>query len=166
MRKFRALSFLILNIFITNSFAVELSAPKPPILTLTTLNKDGTLDKSINFNLAKLESMPVHTLKTETTWGSGVQTFEGVLVKSLLESISLTERKIIAYSLNDFQIEIPISDIQNYPIIIAYRQNGNYMPVRNKGPLRIIYPETDFPELNRPTIKNRWIWQLREIIIK
>jgi len=73
---------------------------------------------------------------------------------------------IKAFALNDYSAEIPVVDLKKYPVLLAYKRNGTYMSVRDKGPLWIVYPLSEYPELNLPHINNRWIWQLSRIDIK
>ncbi|MBT3206651.1 MAG: molybdopterin-dependent oxidoreductase [Gammaproteobacteria bacterium] len=162
----KSLITIIFFIFSPVIYADNFTSKNEPVLTITGNIQGDNGSQTIDFNIAMLETMPSHTLHTETTWTSGIQTFKGVLIKTLLDSISSTGQTLTAHALNDFQIDIPVSDIEQYPVIIAYQQNGKYMAIRNKGPLWIIYPESDFPELNRPSIKNRWIWQLKEIKVQ
>ncbi|MDH3537939.1 MAG: oxidoreductase, partial [Gammaproteobacteria bacterium] len=67
---------------------------------------------------------------------------------------------------NDYQVSIPISDLRNYPVLFALKQNGSYMRVRGKGPIWIIYPRETYPELDTDQITDRWVWQLSKIVIK
>ena len=48
----------------------------------------------------------------------------------------------------------------------AFRQNGAVLTVRDKGPLWIVFPRDDYPELNDPRVDLQWVWQLRAIEIR
>jgi len=51
-------------------------------------------------------------------------------------------------------------DTQRYPIMIAYRHNGSPMSIRKLGPLRIMFPFDDYPELLTPKNESNALWQL------
>ncbi|VTR27376.1 Uncharacterised protein [Serratia fonticola] len=44
------------------------------------------------------------------------------------------------YALNDYYIDVPISDVAKYNMILAYKMGGEMLKVRDFGPLFLIYP--------------------------
>ena len=53
-----------------------------------------------------------------------------------------------------------------WPVILALKRDGQYMSVRNKGPLWVVYPRHAFPELQQAKHNPKGIWQLKEIMIR
>mgnify|MGYP002138113442 CR=1 FL=1 len=51
-------------------------------------------------------------------------------------------------------------------VIIADRRNGALMPIRDKGPLWIIYPLSNQSELDGESTYSKMIWQLKQLTIK
>jgi hypothetical protein len=51
-------------------------------------------------------------------------------------------------------------------VILALKRNGEYMPVRDKGPLFVIYPFDSKPELKTQTYYGRSVWQVAKIVVK
>lgn len=49
---------------------------------------------------------------------------------------------------NDYTTVIPLSDFKKYNVILALKVNGEYMRIRDKGPLFVVYPYDSLPELN------------------
>ncbi|MCC2664519.1 MAG: oxidoreductase, partial [Geminicoccaceae bacterium] len=45
-----------------------------------------------------------------------------------------------------------------YPVILALKRDGAYMPVRDKGPLFIVYPYDSSPELKHQNYYSRSAW--------
>ncbi|WP_235823648.1 molybdopterin-dependent oxidoreductase [Actibacterium lipolyticum] len=118
------------------------------------------------FDLADLEAMAQTTISTSTIWTEGVQEFQGVLLKTFLDSLEVTEGTLKVTAINDYAVEVPVSDaVENGPII-AYMHNGNYMPVRDKGPLWLVYPYDADPGYRAEMIYARSIWQLDRIEIQ
>ncbi len=154
LRIFWLCIFFILNIGATAH------AKEPVVLTIS--SDTVTAD----FSIKQLEALPHHTIKTTTHWTEGMQTFEGVLLSTLIKNHQIKTSSLKAFAINDYSVDIPLSDLSKYSVLIAYKHNGNYMKIRNKGPLWIIYPLSDNPELNLPHINNRWIWQLKRIELK
>ena len=59
-----------------------------------------------------------------------------------------------------------MEDFANYPVILATRLDGAEMSVRDKGPIFVIYPFDDAPELNNETYFGRSAWQVKSIEVR
>ena len=68
-----------------------------------------------------------------------------------------------ATAINNYAIEIPVSDAVNEGPIIAYLMDGKKMSVRDKGPLWIVYPYDANPDYRSEVVYSRSIWQLDRI---
>ena len=137
-----------------------------PILDVTGRIAVTNGDARARFDLAMLEAIGVSRISTSTAWTNGKQDFEGVLLKALLERVGAFGDRIEAIAINDYKVEIPVSDFARWPVILAWRQNGQLMRVRDKGPLWIIYPQDDFPALNNKESQSKWAWQVKEIRVR
>jgi hypothetical protein len=114
------------------------------------------------FDLAMLEALPKHEVRTTTPWTDGVTTFEGFALKDLLAAVGATGTELSAIALNDYATTIPVSD-GDLGVIVAYKVNGDYISVREKGPLWVIYPFDERPELKTEINYGRSIWQMTKI---
>lgn len=157
------LQSILLVVFLAFNFNITVLAKERVVLTL---NVDSTGSSQVTFTQKQLEQLPHSTTKTITHWTKGEQTFDGVLLSDILRKFIPQLSSIKAFALNDYSVDIPVSDLKKYPVLLAYKRNGAYMGIRDKGPLWIVYPLSDHPELNLPHINNRWIWQLNRIDIK
>jgi hypothetical protein len=113
--------------------------------------------------VADLEKMPQTRIVTATPFLPGTATFEGVLLRDLLKSANLTAPMLVMTALNDYRVEVPASDAQDYDVIVAYKVDGKYMRVRDKGPFWLIYPLDQHPELQNEMTATKMIWQIRTI---
>ena len=123
---------------------------------ITATNDNGTAA----FDRAALESLPATTFTTTTPWTDGVHTFEGVLLRDLLDAVGASGSTITATALNEYAVEIPIFDASTDGALIAYRRDGAPMPVRDKGPLWIVFPFDSAPRYHSEIVHSRSIWQL------
>jgi hypothetical protein len=147
--------------------AATLPLPKERALLEVTGNVANTnLPEKAVFDLAMLEGIGITKTKTSTAWNEGQPVFEGVLLKALLDHVGASGTTIVAVALNDYKVEIPIEDFNKYPVILAYRMDGQPLRVRDKGPLWIIYPQDDFPNLKDKQTQAKWVWQVKEIRVK
>ena len=105
------------------------------------------------------------TIKTTTIWTTGEQTFVGVSLGAFLKAIDAKGSKLRATAINDYAVEIPVTDAVTGGPIIAYLLDGKEMSVRNKGPLWIIYPYDSSSDFRTEVIYSRSIWQLDRIVV-
>jgi hypothetical protein len=109
-------------------------SPDIPVLAV---RRGGQLLRSLS--VAELEQMPKASFKTGTPWQDAPTVYEGVPLKALFEALGATGEKVVVGALNGFMAPIPLSEATKYEVILAYRRDGAYMPVRDKGPLFIVY---------------------------
>ena len=81
--------------------------------------------------------------------------FEGVSLDKLMKAVGANGERVVAVALNDYSSEIPIEDFAKYKTILALKRDGEYMPVRDKGPLFVVYPvrllaRAEEPEILQP----------------
>lgn len=69
-------------------------------------------------------------------------------------------------ALNDYTTEVPVDDFHKFPVIPALKMNGEYMRIRDKGPLFIVYPYDSSAELQNQIYYSRSAWQVSKIIIE
>jgi hypothetical protein len=146
--------------------------PVPPPTEPVVLTVRGRLgltyaEAGVIFDIPTLERLGLIRFTTPTAWTDGLVTFEGVLLSRLLEVLAVPDNvvELAMTALNDYQVSIPAADVRTWPVIIALKRDGQYMSVRNKGPLWVVYPRHAFPELAQAKHKSKWIWQLKEIVI-
>lgn len=144
-----------------------LPLPTGPVI----LSVSGTIavtnnGDSADFDREMLYALGLGDLETTTAWTDGVQSFRGVTLQKVLERVGAEGTTVTATALNDFVTSFPFSDAQQYGVLLAAFMNGEEMPVRDRGPLWIVYPRDDFPELQQPEYNDRWAWQLRSLEIR
>jgi hypothetical protein len=66
-------------------------------------------------------------------------------------------------ALNEYVVRIPLAELRQWPVLFALKLDGAYMPVREKGPIWVVYPNHLYPELGEGLYQDRWIWQLKEM---
>jgi len=143
---------------------------KPPagkvILTLGGKIARTNVDGTARFDHDMLLAVGLTRLSTSNQFETGVQDYEGVLLKDLLAYVGATGTRLLATALDGYTVEIPVDDAGKYPVLLAMNWNGKPMTVRNKGPIWVIYPIDQFPELKEERFSARSIWQLSRIDVK
>ena len=167
-RLFTALTLLLaLSPLVISPAVYALDAPTGPVL-LTLAGAIGVTNAgdTLQLDQVALDALPKTVIKTQTPWTEGLVEFEGVALKDLLTLVGAKGTALTATAINDFSVDIPVTDADNPHVIVALRLNGALMPVREKGPLWIIYPLTDEPELETEETKSKMIWQLNRLEIR
>lgn len=121
------------------------------------------LGEKIEYTLDDLKAMESSSFSTSTIWSDGVMTFTGVPLHTLLARLGVTDGRLLLKAINDYAVEVPVSDgIEGGPIL-AYLLDGKEMSIRDKGPLWLIYPYDQNPDYRSEVIYSRSIWQLDRI---
>lgn len=124
-------------------------------------NRNGAAD----FDLTMLREIGWQAAESYTDWTEGPQMFEGVPLDRLLQAVQAKGDMLRAVALNDYAVEIPASDAAEYDVLLAIRRNGEAMPVRDKGPIWIIYPQAD-SSTRVGAHNDKMVWQLRRIRVE
>lgn len=142
----------------------------PPVddVVLTVSGAIGacTRDQVAEFDLKALEALPKTEVKTANPWEAGVVSYQGVKLADLLDVVKARGDTAVFAALNDYASGIPVTDLKKYTIILAYKREGEYMSVRDKGPLWVIFPFTDNPELSTEIRYAQSVWQVARLTIK
>ena len=145
----------------------KLEAPQDPaVLSVTGAIANTNSPGCADFDIANLELLGLSRLTTWTPWTEGEIEFEGVLARRLMEAVGAEGTQVHATALNGYEHTIPLGDFENYDVLLAFRMNGAVMRVRDKGPIWIVYPWSDHPELDDFTTREKSIWQLAALHVR
>ncbi len=144
-----------------------LPAPTGPIILTVSGNIEvSNSEQGAQFDREMLYALGLSEVRTTTAWTDGLQAFEGVLLRDVLQRVGASGSIVTATAINDYVAPIPIEEAARYDVLLAATMNGVQMEVRDRGPLWIVYPREDHRELQEPQFNDRWVWQLREINVQ
>jgi hypothetical protein len=147
--------------------AGTLSSPTGPVvLTVTGRITNTNAGKTAEFDMAMLEALPGRTAKVSTPWAEGVNSFQGPLTRAVLEAVGAQGTKLKVTALNDYSAEVPAEDFIKFDVILAHKKNDAYLPVRNQGPIFVIYPFDTNPSLYNEVYFGRSVWQVKSIEVQ
>jgi hypothetical protein len=58
-----------------------------------------------------------------------------------------------------------VADFSQHGVLLALKRDGNYLTVRDKGPLFIVYPYDSDPALKSPRYYGRSAWQVARLVV-
>lgn len=144
-----------------------LAAPRGPVvLSVTGRVTRRNTAQGADFDLDMLHALPQHSLSTHTPWDQGAKRFSGPLLRDVLAAAGAEGRQLHAEALNRYVVDIPVEDTERYTVLLATRLDGQPMRVRDRGPLFVIYPFDEAPELRGQRHYDRSIWQLRVLDVR
>jgi hypothetical protein len=156
-----ALSRLCVCAFLTILILAQTVTPAAAEAMLVIRNSADPAQSEVSFTEADLLALPQVTIRTRTEFTDGVVEFVGPLARDATASVKTDPATSVhLVAANDYAIDIPLSDITDYDVILAMQADGKRLTRRDKGPIWLISPLDDHPELQDPTYTIRLIWQL------
>lgn len=147
--------------------ALALDAPKErPILTVSGKIGEKNAGDVARFDMKMLEALPQHSFTTRTPWYDKPVKFTGPLLSDLLAAVRASGTTLSAVAINDYKISIPVTDAMQQPVIVARLLDDKPMPVREKGPLFVVYNFDSKAELRSSVFYERSIWQLKALEVQ
>ncbi len=154
-------------LFLPASTSFALDKPKGEVILRVTGNVASPNDgKDAVFDLEMLEALKGRTASMETPWTKGKTEFQGPLIRAVLEAAGADGKVLKVKALNDYSSDVPIEDARDLDTILAVRMNSKLMSVREKGPLFVIYPFDNHPELYNEKYFSRSVWQVTEVEVQ
>lgn len=140
--------------------AVVLAGQAMAAPALTLVNGSQQLELSVD----DLMAMPQTVINTENEFVDGKVVYRGPLVRDVLARVGLDKVDNVRFvAANDYYVDIPMQNFRDYGAILAIEADGERLSRREKGPVWLMYPISDFPELHDPIYSRRLIWQVVEI---
>lgn len=139
----------------------------PETVAILTIDGDiGVMNdgKTAVYDRAMLERLDWREIDSYTDFTKGLQHFAGPTLSSLLKELGVSGGTLHAIALDDYVMEIPVSDAAEFNVILALEHNGKPMRVRQKGPIWIVYP-AEVPEQVNELHSSRMVWQLKRITV-
>lgn len=163
----RRLCLLSVATFFLAKPAHALDGPKGKVVLSVSGNiKLKTAGDLAKFDMDMLAALPQHSFLTMTPWYPEKKKFTGPLLRDVLAAVGAQGKTFKAVSLNDYKVEIPVADIQQFPVILARLMDDKPMATRDKGPLFIVYPYDSNIVLQANLYYNRSAWQIRAIEVQ
>lgn len=127
---------------------------------------DIAFERAAEFDLAMLEALGLHEAKAGYPGWPGVSTFAGPLLADVLAAAGAAGRTLRAVALDGYAVDIPPADLEKFPVILAVKRDGRYLGIGGRGPIWVVYPREDFPELQQAKDDAALIWSVFVILVE
>lgn len=121
--------------------------------------------REYRFSEQDLLKLPQRTIQTKTTW-TPKSAFSGPAIDDILRTAGSRGTQIDVVTYDDYKVTLPISDLARYHPIMARFLNGKPLERRDFGPLWVMYPVSDFSELQKVKSDAKLAWQVRYIVVR
>lgn len=161
-----AVVFFLGMLVAVSGWAQEKRLPSSPSEAVSPVLLTVKGKQTTNFTLAQLQALPQRHITTTTPWTEGSHTYSGVLLRDLLDRLDLQDVATLnATALNNYFTSLSVADAYQYDVLLALTQDGKLLTRRNKGPIWVVYPLSQHPELDKPSYHSAMIWQLRSVSV-
>jgi hypothetical protein len=143
-----------------------LAQPEATVLSVRGLVAAPKGGEGLDLNMPALQRMPQHSFSTNSPWTQEPHTYSGPLLRDVLDLVKAHGTQLKAMALNDYTVTIPVEDARRFDVILAIQIDGKPIPVRERGPLFIMYPFDQEPQLRAPRYYARAIWQLKSLRVE
>ncbi|WP_338017226.1 molybdopterin-dependent oxidoreductase [Vreelandella alkaliphila] len=138
----------------------------PVILKVNGKIAHTNIAQEARFDREMLTALPQHAFETGTPWTDGCSHYSGPLMRTLLKHLGYTGDVVHVTALNGYEAEIPISDFYDYDVILALERNEQQIPIREYGPLWVLYPFSQDEALLSEKMRFRSVWQVMQINVR
>lgn len=154
----------LLLLFLAPAHAADLPIPETdPILSVGGAIHKRNASNGALFDLPMLDALPQGEVNTETPWYVGPRSFTGPLLSALLDAVDARGSVLRVTAANSYWADIPVADARTWPVILATRVDGRPLSPFLKGPLFVMYPFDQYPELYTELYFGRSVWQVVDI---
>lgn len=135
---------------------------KPAGEVMVTMNgRDGL---TIALSADQFAALPQYAIASENEHYDGLNCYQGPLGRDVVALILAEAGDMVTLTaINDYAVEAPVADYFAYDVIFATELNGVPFSVRDKGPIWVVYPQSDNKVLQDPIYSTLMAWQLTRV---
>ena len=146
------------------SLAPMSAADMEVVLTVDDASDDAP---PMTYSLDDLDKLTQVRVLTTNEFVDGMTEFSGPLARDVLGRIGVEgDRSARFVAINEYEVLVDVDDFLEYDVILATRMDGELLSRRTKGPIWLIYPISDNPELQDVRVNSKLIWQLKNIEVQ
>jgi len=157
---------LVWLLCLPSSAVAEEALPVPSGEVLLTISGNidfPNVEDEARFDREMLMAIAPTEIETRTPWHADRGRYEGPLLREVLAAAGVRSERVLIQALNDYEAEIPLAELHDYDVILAMSRNGSPMQIREFGPLFVLYPFDDHPELHNESVRFRSVWHVVHI---
>lgn len=114
--------------------------------------------------IKEIEKLGIVSQKVYNPYEKREDLYGGVLFDEFVKKYAKKDVKSVTLiAIDDYEVTVPRSEWTTKRMILSTRMNGEYIPIRSKGPLRIVYPDFNPKKEEYQVNLAFWIWMIKKI---
>lgn len=123
--------------------------------------------KTERVTVREIEAIGISTVKAYNPYEKRTDEYTGVWFADFVKHFAKPgTHAVVTRAIDDYEIEFKPGDWQQFRILIATRVNGRYIGFKQKGPMRIIYPDYDENSEKYKRSLPKWMWMITKAEFK
>ncbi len=128
-------------------------------------NQQVTFERAAEFDLAMLEALGMRKVQADYPQGGPLHIFEGPLLRDVLKAAVAGGATIKVSALDGYTQEIPVAELERWPIVLAVKRDGKYLALGGFGPSWVAFPRKDVPAL-ADRGDEQWVYAIVHIAVE
>ncbi len=125
----------------------QLSEKEPNKISIKALEADFTLQ----------------TVEIYNPWEKRKEIYTGIWVTDLIKKYGQGAHSLTLTAIDNYQVTLKDEDWQNLRILLATKVNGQYIDVKNKGPMRVVFPDYNAADKRYELSLPKWLWMIKQL---
>ncbi|AFY32038.1 molybdopterin-dependent oxidoreductase [Calothrix sp. PCC 7507] len=132
---------------------------------------ETAIGKSVTLNWQQLQALATDHVKTinplDIVNPGEVSDFRGIQVSKLLQQHGVTTKvtEVTFVSFDSYYVTISLQNLLAYPIMLAIAKNGNSIKRDQGGPIYLVFPYTQYPQLKQNYNDSAWAFYVSNIVV-
>ena len=149
---------IALILLVLTAFGTQATSSSPLLHLILPDKREIPLDE------AALAALPQTEFETATPWTAGVHRYRGPTLKAMLAAQGLKDvTHVRVTGLNGYQQQFDLAPFAEVPLTLVRYQDDKPLTRRNKGPVWLLMPFSEYPEFDVSPIHSFMVWQLVRI---
>jgi hypothetical protein len=128
-------------------------------------NQQVKFERAASFDLQMLEALGMRAVQADFPQGGPLHRFEGPLLRDVMKAVGAGGRAIKVSALDGYTQEIPMSELEQWPVILALKQGGKPLGLGGFGPSWVVFPRHEIPALADRN-DDQWVWGIVHIAVE
>lgn len=137
------------------------------VLTVTGGIAETNSDKGLELDMAMLEGIGTKLYDGTDPW-LGKKKYTGVVIADILKFAGAPKdvAEVVVIAKDGKKVTLKAEDVDKYPIMLATQDGGKAIGSGLGGPVKLVFPFTTYPELEKMYTKDDWNWYVVTLEVK
>lgn len=144
------------------------SSNKKGAAMLTITGNIGEKNAGENYEFT-LDDLKANAIKQSVTdpWVKQKDEYTGIALQKILEITKAEGATTLTLICKDgMKVDVAAKDVKEYPIMLAFEIEGKAIDEKGGGPVKVVYPYDDYPELEQMYSHDQWAWYIEKVEIE